>query len=366
MIDWTEENLGNILKFHNGKAIKVLSCGKYPVYGSNGKIGFSNESRFCKSIIIGRVGAYCGSVYLELDEYWASDNTIVATVKNKNNLNFVYFLLRSFPLNDLAGGSAQPLLNQSILSRIKIKIPPLKTQQKIAAILSTYDDLIENNKRRINLLEKMAEDIYREWFVRFRFPGWQNTDFDKGIPKGWEVKRIKNIVKRKKYGKIYKQNELENEGEIIVIDQSKNDFLGFYNGVPEHIASPHNPIIVFGDHTCKMTLMLRDFSLAENVIPFLPVGSMPVYFLFHLIKDKATTTEYKRHWTELTTQNVLIPHIELQKKFSHYVVSIYQQIENYQNIILNLDKTKNQLLSRLISGKLSVDNLNIKFPSSME
>jgi type I restriction enzyme, S subunit len=70
-------------------------------------------------------------------------------------------------------------------NKTTLKIPKIKTQEKIAAILSAYDDLIENNKRRIALLEKMAEEIYREWFVRMRFPGYRKMKFEKGLPEDW-------------------------------------------------------------------------------------------------------------------------------------------------------------------------------------
>jgi type I restriction enzyme S subunit len=211
----------------------------------------------------------------------------------------------------------------------------------------------------------MAEELYREWFVRFRFPGWREAEFEKGIPKGWEIKKIQNIVDRKKFERIYRENDLDIDGSIVVIDQSRNDFLGFYNGQPEHKASPKNPMILFGDHTCKMVLMLKDFSLAENVIPFVSKDEMSVHFLFHLIKDKAKTTEYKRHWTELVTQSVLLPKQELQSKFAQNVVSFYEQIETLKTINMGLMKTKNALLPRLISGKLAVEDLAVQLLLSM-
>ncbi|GAK56084.1 restriction modification system DNA specificity domain protein [Candidatus Vecturithrix granuli] len=187
MMEWKEENLENILKFYNGKAIKDMDNGNYPVYGSNGIIGYSNGFKYENALIIGRVGAYCGSLRYEKKKFWATDNTIVATTKDGYYQQFMFYVLHSFPLNDLAGGSAQPLLNQTILSRIKLKIPPLPIQRKIAAVLSAYDDLIDNNTRRIAILERMAEEIYREWFVRMRFPGHERVKFQKGVPEGWEV-----------------------------------------------------------------------------------------------------------------------------------------------------------------------------------
>ena len=78
-----------------------------------------------------------------------------------------------------------------------IHLPSLEIQRRIASILSAYDNLIENNNRRIRLLEQMAENLYKEWFVRFRFPGHETAEFENGIPKGWEIKRIGDFVKLK-------------------------------------------------------------------------------------------------------------------------------------------------------------------------
>lgn len=267
-------------------------------------------------------------------------------------------------LKTLGSGSTVEHVRVPDAEKLTIPYPCLATQRKIAAILSAYDDLIENNNRRITLLENMAEEIYREWFVRFRFPGYKTVKFEKGIPDEWEIKRIGDVVDRKTFGKIYKEHELFDDGEVIVMDQSRNDFLGFYNGTPEHKASPKKPIIIFGDHTCKMVIMLRDFSLAENVIPFSSKNNMSIYFLFFSIKNKATQTEYKRHWTELITQEILIAPKELQDLFTDSISDNFRLIESIKDQIRNLNKAKKLLLPRLISGKLSVEDINIQHPSS--
>src|SRR5205823_6521808 len=93
-----------------------------------------------------------------------------------------------------AGGAATPIINKSAFSSIKLLVPKYEAQRKIAAILSAYDELIENNKRRIALLETLAEEIYREWFVRLRFPGHERLPVIKGVPSGWSLKRFHEIV----------------------------------------------------------------------------------------------------------------------------------------------------------------------------
>src|SRR5690606_22417162 len=84
-------------------------------------------------------------------------------------------------------GATMSSLNQEIVRRLSFPKPPFKVQKKIAAILTAYDDLIENNQRRIALLEKIAEEIYREWFVRMRFPGHEQVKFEKEVPEGWSL-----------------------------------------------------------------------------------------------------------------------------------------------------------------------------------
>ncbi len=281
-----------------------------------------------------------------------------------------YFFESTFFQNMLSSwagsGSTRAYLGITEQCKLPVILPPITKQKKIAAVLSAYDDLIENNKRRIALLEKMAEEIYREWFVRMRFPGHEKVKVVKGVPEGWHVTKVKPIVSRLPFGRIYRENELLESGQIIVIDQSQSDFLGFYNGEPQHKATPEKPIVLFGDHSCKMLLMTKPFSLAENVIPFVPQNDMPTYFLYHLIKGSIETTEYKRHWTELTNKDVFLPPPPLQQRYQDVVKPHYQNIELLKDAIRFTSKSRDMLLARLISGKLPVENLAIQFPASMQ
>ena len=257
-------------------------------------------------------------------------------------------------INSYAVGSAQPLITQGIIKNLKVSIPEISTQKKIATILSTYDKLIENNNRRIQILEQTAEELYKEWFVRMRFPGYEKTKFDKGIPEGWEVKKVKGLVKRYRYGSLYKENDVMQEGNVIVIDQSEKDFLGFHNNEPDHFAGIDNPIILFGDHSCKMLIMTSPFSLSENVIPFNAENNLNTLFLFYAIRGLVHTTEYKRHWSDLTNKRILVPDYSLQQKFEAKVKSIIILINEYKKSNLNLTKQRDLLLPRLMNGTITV------------
>lgn len=284
--------------------------------------------------------------------------------EEKADYRFIYHYLKGSYQNlvNLKSGGSQQNLNAKTLKNFPIWIPKLETQQKIAGILSAYDELIENNKKRIALLETMAEELYKEWFVRFRFPDYENTEFEIGMPKNWHTELIKNLVDRKRFGKLFKEDEVSEKGNIPVYDQSRDNFFGFYNGEPEHKASFENPIIIFGDHTCKMKILFSDFSLAENVIPLKAKDNVNLNYLFYLIKDSVKTTEYKRHWTELTNKKVLIAPIELQNKFSEIIQGNLKMIDNLVHQNFKLAESRDSLLPRLISGKLSVEHLDIQQP----
>lgn len=198
---WQKVKLGDVLDFFNGKSIADRNSGNYKIYGANGVIGRSEDFKYENAIILGRVGAYCGSVMYENNKFWATDNTIVVKPRINGIERFYYYLLTHLSLNNYAGGAAQPLITQSIIKAIETQIPvKLEVLINISTVLSAYDDLIENNTRRIKILEEMAQTIYKEWFVNFRFPGYEKVKFVDSplgkIPEGWEVKRLGDLTKK--------------------------------------------------------------------------------------------------------------------------------------------------------------------------
>lgn len=167
--DIPEMTLGRVLSFANGKTSPERNeDDKYPVYGSNGIIGYTDKTNSNENtIIIGRVGSYCGSVYFSKDRCWVTDNAIRSTANNGHDAGFLYYLLTALNLNNWRSGSGQPLLNQATLRSIRAKIPPLHRQKSIAHILGTLDDKIELNRRMNETLEAMAQALFRAWFVDF-------------------------------------------------------------------------------------------------------------------------------------------------------------------------------------------------------
>lgn len=270
---------------------------------------------------------------------------------------YLYYLLKTesynYYLHVVATGVAQPCIFLSTLKNIKVKLPNLHVQSDVVSVLSKYDKLINNYQKQIEDLQNLAGELYKEWFVRFRFPGHEKASFENGIPAGWKVDKIKNRVKRLSFGKTYKKDEVLTDGEIIVIDQSESEYLGYHNGEPSHKATIDEPIALFGDHSCKYELMTRDFSLGENVIPFVS-QNIDVYYLYYAVYKIVETEEYKRHWSLFINKKILIPEEKLQLMFRKYALSIKKQTEILSFQITNLSKQRALLLPRLMSGKLEV------------
>lgn len=150
-------NISDIAFLFNGKK-RPISGELYPVFGGNGIVDYSDESNAKDCVIIGRVGAYCGSVYRSEGPCWITDNAIGVQAKDKVNIDFLYYLLCSLHLNRKQIGAAQPLLTQKIISEICVSIPELCVQEKIASILCSLDQKIQVN-RRIN-----------DYLIKFNFP----------------------------------------------------------------------------------------------------------------------------------------------------------------------------------------------------
>lgn len=128
-VDFTETTLGNLLAFANGRSSPVRADGlPFPIYGSNGVIGQADETNADEgTIVIGRVGSYCGSLYLSRERCWVTDNAIRATALADNDPRFLFYLLNTLRLNNWRAGSGQPLLNQDILSHSRVRSTTQRT-----------------------------------------------------------------------------------------------------------------------------------------------------------------------------------------------------------------------------------------------
>ena len=175
--------------------------GKYPVVASTSITDYHSEFKVKGPVVTtGRSGAL-GEVLYTANDCWPLNTSLYSKDFYGNNPRFVYFKLKTLEFGKYNSGSGVPTLNKNHLDSIEIEIPEIKTQNRIADVLSAYDDLIENNEKRIKILEAMAQKLYTEWFVKFKFPGHEkvkmvdsgNPDFGL-VPEGWEVKKLKDFA----------------------------------------------------------------------------------------------------------------------------------------------------------------------------
>lgn len=244
--------------------------------------------------------------------------------------------------------------------REPLELPAIAVQQRIAGILSAYDELIENSQRRIKILESMARALYREWFVHFRFPGHESVPRISSslgeIPQGWEVKLVKDILSRRVAGTVYREVDVTQEGTIPVLDQSTNELLGFHNEEPDHFASPVTPIAIFGDHTCKMQLLIEPFSVGPNVIPFSANKELPTTYVFYAVNSLVQTQEYKRHWTPLNVKEIVVADSTTAQQFASLIQPMLIKQAALRKSIRNLRRTRDLLIPRLLSGQIDVSH----------
>lgn len=185
---WTKGQLQDLVFFQRGFDITQAqqTPGPFPVISSSGVTSYHSEAKASgPGVVIGRKGTL-GSVHYSDGDYWPHDTTLWSKDLRGNNPRFVYFYLHTINFKRFDVGNSNPTLNRNHIHDIPALIPPLDTQQRITDILSAYDDLIENNRRRMALLEQAARELYREWFVRLRFPGHEHTRLTNGVPEGWE------------------------------------------------------------------------------------------------------------------------------------------------------------------------------------
>ena len=160
---WRKILLGEVVTFKNGKK-RPQEEGMIPVYGGNGVMAYTLKSNFTECVSVGRVGAYCGNVFLSKEPCWISDNSIAAIPKCDINIEYLYYLLKNLQLNKMRVGSGQPLLTQKILNSIEITIPNIEYQCKVACILKVIDDKINVNIAINKNLEEQAQTIFDSFY----------------------------------------------------------------------------------------------------------------------------------------------------------------------------------------------------------
>ena len=294
--------------------------------------------------------------------------------------SFIFYILQRKEsiewVENHAVGSTMPNLNTGILSNVPLTIPSLSTQQKIVSILSNYDTLIDINTKRIKLLEESARELYKEWFVRMRFPGHEKTKFVKGIPEGWKIKLIDDICQSVGGGTPSTSNDNYWGGSIKWVtptDITSKHSLPLLNiegriteaGLKNSSAKllPPGAILMtsrasigfFG--ICKEPVCTN-----QGFISIIPNESyLHMYLVCNLMMRKeeivanangATFLEISRG--RFRKMEILLPDVETLSKFEEKCNMLFEAVYNIELQNQNLAATRDRLLPRLLSGELKV------------
>jgi len=273
----------------------------------------------------------------------------------------------------ISQGATQDNLSWEKLSTIKFPCPSIEIQKKIADILSAYDDLIENNQKQIKLLEEAAQRLYKEWFVDFRFPGYENTPITDGIPQGWEINEVKSVVSLLN-GYAFKSGDFVEGGKYKIVTIKNVQDGSFDGGNVNTIAEipskmPSHCILNDGDILLSLTGNVgrvclvngEDYLLNQRVAKLDSKYQTYAYCLFRNkdmfdIMNNLANGAAQQNLSPIRTENVriLIPSDGLIQKFEDIVSPMISKILVLNKTNDNLKQARDRLLPKLMSGELEV------------
>jgi len=391
-IEWQDTTLKTLLSFSNGKTSPDRADDlPFPVYGSNGVIGRSREVNASEnSIIIGRVGSYCGSVYLSRSRCWVTDNAIRAEAINGNEPRYLYYLLESLNLNNWRGGSGQPLLNQTILNSIEVSVPSPAVQRRIADVLGKLDDKIELNRRMNRTLEKMAAAIFKSWFIDFdpvhakaegRDPGLPAEIADLfpesfedsalgPIPKGWKAGKLGDVAENPR--RTVQPSDVPPATPYIGLQHMPRccialDAWGRADEVGSGKSQFKEGEFLFGKlrpYFHKVGIAPVDGVCSTDIVVVTPKAAHWHGYVISLVSSKAFVDYTDSHsagtkmprtnWKDMARYPLALPPEPLARAFQGHVASLYDRITLNVRQCRRLASLRDTLLPKLLSGEIEL------------
>ena len=368
MHDWTELQFKDFVTLQRGFDLPKsrMVHGVVPVLGSKSTIGFHNEAKVeAPGVVTGRSGTL-GLVQYSEQPFWPHNTALWVKDFKGNSPQFVYYKLQTLNLERFNGGVSVPTLNRNVLDTLPVKIPKRTLQDHIASILSAYDDLIENNQRRIQLLEQSAQLLYKEWFVHLRFPGHEHVTITDGVPKGWENRPLGEIADIT-MGQSPKSIYYNEDGNGLPFHQGVTNF-GIRFPAHQKYCTMQNRLAESGDILFSVRAPVGRINIAPDKI-IIGRGLAAIRsrtdqqnFLFYALKNWffkedimgsgaifAAITKKDLHGVELLQTSDRIAEM-----FMEHVVPIDLQIEKLHQSNEQLTQARDLLLPRLMNGEISV------------
>ena len=334
-------------------------------------------------ILFSMAGIYLGKLAIVKDEdVPANTNQAVALIRfNKGvNIDYLYYFMvqKSFNayVNCMSAQAAQPNINLKQIGNLQIVLSTDKQQKRIAGILSAYDNLIENNNKRIRLLEQMAENLYKEWFVRFRFPGYEDTEFEDGMPRDWVREKIglhyntcSGGTPSRTHEEYYTEGTIPwvktgeiKDGIIIHTDECITE-AGIKGSSAKLLPQGAVVMAMYGVNIGMLAYLDSEMTCNQACCVFNDKNEINSrHYLFHYlysIRDYLLLIGFGAAQQNLSQDlikkvKIVIPPAELIKEFDKQKEPLYQTIRALMMQNDKLIKQRDALLPRLMSGKLEV------------
>jgi type I restriction enzyme S subunit len=377
---WIRCTLGDVLTLQRGFDLpeREREAGDVPIVSSSGITGYHYIAKVkAPGVVTGRYGTL-GEVFYIKEDFWPLNTTLYVRDFKGNDPLFLSYFLRTLDLGHHNVAGAVPGVNRNALHLLEVSVPPLPIQRRIASILSAYDDLIENNTRRIALLEHMAQALYREWFVQFRFPGHAKKRMIESplgpLPEGWEVVRASDAIEIDPSTQVPKDQEnpfvpmgsLSTTSMLIegVEQREGNSGSKFKNG--DTLFARITPCLENGKigyvqflPSASATafgstefIVLRSRSLCSEYVYLLARSHE---FRDNAIKSMTGATGRQRVQVGCFDKFLLAqPDTETLRMFREHTEPFFRSIDVLAQENATLRRTRDLLLPRLISGEVSV------------
>lgn len=385
---WEEVSLGEVINFRRGHDLtrkNMNEDGQYNVIGSNGPIGKHDKYILDGPVVtIGRSGNV-GAPYYNKDAAWPHNTTLYIDDFKGNNPMFLFYKLATLGLHNFKGGSAVPTLNRNHIHPLKTSFPPLREQEEIAATLSALDDKIENNNRINKNLEAQAQALFQHWFVDFEFPdengnpykssGGEMVESELGlIPKGWKVKKIKDISKDIVLGKTPPTSDKENFGQDIpfltIPDMHNKVYVDFTErmlskkgeSTQSNKTVPENSICVSCIATPGLVVIAREPTQTNQQINTI-IPNIEYTYVYSYLKNISSqiiqlgsggTATNNLNKTQFSNIDFLLPDKIHLKNYQSIVETLFNNIRELQIQNQKLAQLRDTLLPKLMSGELRI------------
>ena len=374
-MSWNDCALGDVLTLKRGHDLpeKQRVYGDVPVVSSSGITGYHNEPKAQPpGVVTGRYGTI-GEVYFIDQPYWPLNTALYVVDFKGTDPQFAAYLLRNTLRNYKTEKAAVPGVDRNVLHRIKVRAPDENKQKAIVSVLAAYDDLIENNRRRIALLEEAARLLYREWFVHLRFPGHEHSRITDGLPEGWQRPRLGDIAATN--SESYRAKELPDEIDYIDISSvaqgrivSKTRMLAV-DAPGRARRKVRDGDIIWSNvrpnlRAYALVLSPDDLDVVSTGFTVLTASSVPFTWLYVAVTTESFVGHLVNHATgagypavrpdDFERAEILLPRKSLLDLFHEATEPNFRLIRKLEQQNQKLAQARDLLLPRLMNGEIAV------------